>query len=136
VGPLLDQVTGPIASFTGDGAYDRDDVYGNVAARHPDAAAIVPPRRDAVPSAAAATAPTQRDRHLQLIAEQGRMGWQKASGYNRRALAEAAMSRYKRVIGDALRSRTDHRRATEVAIAVHVLNRMLELGRPESVRIA
>ena len=27
VGPLLDQVAGPIASFTGDGAYDRDDVY-------------------------------------------------------------------------------------------------------------
>ena len=45
VGRLLDQVTGPIASFTGDGAYDRDDVYGNVAARHPDAATIVPPRR-------------------------------------------------------------------------------------------
>ena len=46
------------------------------------------------------------------------------------------MSRYKRVIGDALRSRTDRRQATEVAIAVHALNRMLELGRPESVRIA
>ena len=28
------------------------------------------------------------------------------------------------------------RQATEVAIAVGVLNRMLELGRPESVRIA
>ena len=27
-------------------------------------------------------------------------------------------------------------RATEVAIAVRALNRMLELGRPESVRIA
>jgi hypothetical protein len=64
------------------------------------------------------------------------MGWQKASGYNRRALAEAAVSRYKRVIGDALRSRTDRRRATEVAIAVQALNRMLDLGRPESVRIA
>ncbi|MEA2874712.1 MAG: hypothetical protein QOH67_5053, partial [Hyphomicrobiales bacterium] len=24
VGPLLDQVSGPLASFTGDGAYDRD----------------------------------------------------------------------------------------------------------------
>jgi hypothetical protein len=35
-----------------------------------------------------------------------------------------------------LRSRTDQRRATEVEVAVHVLNRMLELGRPESVRIA
>jgi hypothetical protein len=64
------------------------------------------------------------------------VGWQKASGYNRRALAEAAMSRYKRVIGDALRSRTDHRQATEVTVAVRALNRMLELGGPESVRIA
>ena len=136
VGPLLDQVTGPIASFTGDGAYDRDDVYGNVAARHPDAATIVPPRRDAVPSAAAGTAPTQRDRHLRSIAERGRMGWQKTSGYNRRALAEAAISRYKRVIGDAPRSREERRQATEVAIAVRALNRMLELGRPKSVRIA
>jgi len=70
------------------------------------------------------------------IAERGRLGWRKAAGHNRRALAEAAMSRYKRVIGDALRSRTDRRRATEVAIAVEVLNRMLELGRPEFVRIA
>jgi hypothetical protein len=135
-GSLLDQVAGPVASFTGDGAYDRGDVYGAVAERHPGAAVVVPPRRDAVPSAAAETAPTQRDRHLRLIAERGRMGWQKASGYNRRALAEAAISRYKRVIGGALRSRTDRRQATEVAIAVRVLNRMLELGRPESVRVA
>jgi len=136
VGPLLDQVAAPVASLTGDGAYDREDVYGAVAERHPEAAVIVPLRKDAVPSGAAATAPTQRDRHLQLIAERGRLGWQKVSGYNRRASAEAAISRYKRVIGDALRSRTDPGRATEVAIAVQVLNRLLELGRPESVRIA
>jgi hypothetical protein len=136
VGPLLDQVTDPLASLTGDGAYDREDVYGAVAERHPEAAVVVPPRRDAVPSEMAETAPTQRDRHLRLIAERGRMGWQKASGYNRRALAEAAVSRYKRVIGDALRSRTDPGRATEVAIGAHVLNRMLELGRPQSVRVA
>ena len=44
--------------------------------------------------------------------------------------------RFKRVIGDGLRSRTDERRATEMDVAVQVLNRMLELGRPESVRIA
>jgi hypothetical protein len=136
VGPLLDQVDDPVASFTGDGAYDREDVYGAVADRHPEAAVVVPPRRDAVPSTTAETAPTRRDRHLQLIAEHGRLGWQKASGYNRRALAEAAVSRYKRVVGDALRSRTDPGRATEVAVGVHVLNRMLELGRPESVRVA
>ena len=93
VGPLLDQVEGVVASFTGDGAYDRADVYDAVAERHPEAAVVVPPRKGAVPSEAAETAPTQRDRHLQLIAEHGRLGWQKASGYNRRALAEAAVSR-------------------------------------------
>ena len=126
----------PVASFTGDGAYDRDDVYAEVAARHPDAAVIVPPRANAVPSDTAETAPTQRDRHLRCIAERGRMGWQKASGYNWRALVEADISRWKRVIGDGLRSQTDGRQATEVAIAADVLNRMLELGRPEYVRIA
>jgi hypothetical protein len=136
VGPLLDQIMGPIASFTGDGAYDRDDVDGAVAERHPDATIIVPPRSTAVPSEAANTAPTQRDRHLRQIAERGRMGWQKNSGYNRRALVEAAIGRYKRVIGDSLRSRTHRRQATEAAIAAHALNRMLELGRPKSVRIA
>ena len=136
LGPLLGQVDGPVASFTGDGAYDRDDVYADVAERHPDAAVVVPPRRNAVPSAAAETEPTQRDRHLRCIAERGRLGWQKASGYISRALAEADVSRWKRVIGDALRSHTDGRQATEVAIAVDVLNRMLELGRPEYVRIA
>jgi hypothetical protein len=140
VGPLLDQITGPLTSFTGDGAYDRADVYGAVAERHPDAAVIVPPRSNAVPSATAATAPTRRDRYLRLIAERGRRDWQKTSGYTRRALAESAISRFKRVIGrvigDALRSRTHRRQASEVAVAITALNRMLELGRPESVRIA
>jgi hypothetical protein len=46
------------------------------------------------------------------------------------------MSRYKRVIGEALRSREDSRRLCEVKIAVKALNRMLELGRPACVRAA
>ena len=136
VGPLLDQIHDSIASFTGDGAYDQEGVYAGVAERHPEASVVVPPRSTAVPSDTAETAPCQRDHHLQLIAETGRMGWQRASGYNRRARIEATMGRFKGVIGDGLRSRTDQRRATEVGVAVHALNRMLELGRPESVRIA
>jgi Transposase DDE domain len=136
VEPLLDQITGSLASFTGDGAYDQAGVYDAVAERHPDANVIVPPRSPAVPSDMAGSTPTQRDRHLQSIAEHGRMGWQERSGYTHRALVEAAISRFKRVIGHALRSRTDRRRVTEIAIAVHALNRMLELGRPKSVRIA
>src|SRR3954464_11009068 len=55
-----------------------------------------------------------------------RAGWdEKAAGYTKRARAETAISRYKRVIGDELRSHTEERRATEMDVAVHVLNRML-----------
>src|ERR1700739_1956167 len=70
-GALLDQITSPLASFTADGAYDQDHVYETVAERHPDAAVIVPPRATAVPGPSAATAPTQRDRHIQEIVEHG-----------------------------------------------------------------
>ncbi len=136
VGPLLDQVAASVASFTADGAYDQDSVSAAVAERYPAAAIIVPPRSTAVPSEAAETAPTQRDRHLQFIAEHGRAAWQKASGYTKRARVEATIGRFKQVIGDGLRSRTDPRRATEVDVAVHVLNRILDIGRPISVRIA
>ncbi|MFL5193669.1 MAG: transposase, partial [Microvirga sp.] len=136
VGPLLDQIPSPLASFVGDGAYDQSGINSTVTERHPDADVIVPPRSTAVLNGVAEGTPIQRDRHLQSIAEHGRMGWQKKSGYTRRALVETSISRFKRVIGDSLRSQTDRRRATEVAIAVHALNCMLELGRPRSVRVA
>jgi hypothetical protein len=135
-GTLLNQITDPIASFTADGAYDQDRVYETVAEHHLGAAVIVPPRATAVPGPSAATAPTQRDRHIQEIVKRGRMGWQKASGYNLRTRVEALIGRYKRVIGDALQSRTDETEAMEVAIAAAALKRMLEFGRPNYVRIA
>src|SRR5437763_840981 len=136
VGPLLDQVAEPVVSFTGDGAYDQDGVYASVAERHPEAEVIVPPRATAVPSQTAESEPTPRDRHLQHIADHGHMAWQTASGYTKRAKAEAAIARWKQVIGDRLRAQTEERRATEVDVAVYVLNRMQDLGRPKYVRVA
>ena len=136
VAPLLDQVAVALASFTVDGAYDQDSVSTVVATRHPAAAIIVPPRSKAVPSETAETEPTQRDRHLQFIAKRGRAAWQTASEYTKRAGVEATIGRFKQVIGDGLRSRTDERRATEVNVAVHALNRMLDLGRLNFVRVA
>ena len=93
-------------------------------------------RSSGVPSETAENAPTPRDRHLQAIAEHGRMSWQRTAGYNWCALVEADIGRWKRVIGHALRSQTDKRQATGVALAVDVLNRMLALGRPSYVRCA
>ncbi len=135
VGPMLDQMASSVVSFTADGVYDQEGAAAAVTDRHPDAAIIVPPRSTAVPSEMAETEPTQRDRHLQFIAEHGRAAWQKASGYTIRARVEATIGRFKQVIGDGLRSRTDQCRATEVDIAVHALNRMLEFERPISIRI-
>ena len=85
VGPLLDQLRGPVASFTADGAYDQEGVAAAVAGRHPGAAIIVPPRSTAVLSETAQTVPTQRDRHLHSIAEHGRAAWQRASGYTKQS---------------------------------------------------
>src|SRR5512134_593452 len=134
VGPLLDQVADPITTFMGDGAYDRNGVYAEMQARHPVATVVIPPRADAV--LGDTTAPTQRDRHIQQIAKIGRLGWQRASQYNLRALVEAQIGRFKQVIGNALRFHADAAQTTEITIAVQVLNRMLDLGRPKSVRVA
>ena len=137
VEPLLDQIAAPLASFIGDGAYDQAGIYGTIGKHHPDADVIVPPRSTAVLSEdggersdpARPTSPKHRGAWTHGLAEAGpgtRVGpwWRRLS------------AGFKRVIGDALRSRTDRRRATEIAIAVQALNRMLELGRPKSVRIA
>jgi hypothetical protein len=136
VDPLLDQIAEPVEVFLGDGGYDRTGVYTALNKRHPDAKVIVPPRADAVFSASAETEPTQRDRHIQVIAGKGRMAWQRDSGYNERARVEGQFARWKQVIGDGLRFHSDEARTTEVAIAAAALNRMLDLGRPNSVRVA
>jgi hypothetical protein len=54
VGPLLDQISGPVASFTADSAHAQDDVHSEVGARHPGAAAIVPPQSSAATDCALA----------------------------------------------------------------------------------
>jgi hypothetical protein len=138
VGPLLEQITGPIASVIADGAYDGEPVYRAVSARQPDppAAVIIPPRATAVPSPSADTEPTQRDQHLRMIRDRGRMGWQKTVGYGRRSLGETAVFRYKAIIGRRLRARTLPTQKSEARAGCSVLNRMTRLGMPVSQRIA
>ena len=74
VGPLLDQVAGPVASVTGDGAYDQDGVYTSVSRAPSRSGGHCAAARDSRAEPDAESEPTQRDRHLQLIAERGRMG--------------------------------------------------------------
>jgi hypothetical protein len=92
---LLDQIDAEIASVTADGARPWRRQHGD----HP-------PHVTAVLSDDAAHNSSQRDKHIASIAAHGRLGWQKESGYGRRALVETAMGRYKAIIGPRLRARS------------------------------
>lgn len=135
---LLDRVEGEIASVTADGAHDGEPVHQAVAQRQPDPPpdVVIPPRSSAVPSTDTGGPPSRRDRHVRLIAEQGRMAWQRATGYGRRSLAEAAVGRHKAIIGPRLRARSLPAKLGEAAIAVAMLNRMIRTAKPISVRVA
>jgi hypothetical protein len=137
---LLGQAEGVIASVTADGAYDSEPTYAAAAARqpHPPPDVVVPPRASAVPSSDGSDGNVQspRDRHIQLMAERGRMGWQRETGYGRRNQAETAMARYKHLIGPKLRARSLPAQRGEAAIAVAVLNEMIRTAKPVSVRVA
>ena len=135
---LLEQVEGEIASVMADGAYDGEPVYRAIKARQLQSgpSIVIPPRQSAVLSAQADTAPSQRDGHIRLIQEQGRSAWCKATGHGRRSLVETAIGRYKALIWPRLRARTLANQQGEVALGVEVLNRMIRVAKPASVRIA
>jgi len=87
IGPLLDQIDDPIGGVTADGAYDGAPTYQTIAAYGDGIEVVIPPRSTAVPSGDPGV-PTQRDRHLVMIAEQGRLSWQVATDYGQRSLVE------------------------------------------------
>ena len=93
--------------MTADSAYDSDAAYQAAITRQhgPPLDVVIPPRASAVPSTNDPAAQTQRDRHIQLIAQRGRREWQKATGYGRRNFVETAISRYKHLLGLKLSAR-------------------------------
>jgi hypothetical protein len=97
---------------------------------------VVPPRCSAVLSSRTDTDPSQRDGHIRLIQEQGRSAWRKATGHRRRSLVETAIGRYKALIGPRLSARGVASQQGEVALGSEVLNRMIRVAKPVSVRIA
>jgi Transposase DDE domain len=96
---LLSQVDGVLDRFIGDGIFDQAPIYRAIETHSPGARAIIPPRKDAVLSSTARTAPTQRDQHVLAIESEGRCAWKRASGYYAQSQAENAFSRFKRTFG-------------------------------------
>ena len=122
----LRQPGGDIASPTADGAYDGDRVRRAAAARQPGRPpdVVIPPRAPAVPSTADADEQGPRDRHVHLVAEHGRMAWQRMTGYDGSNAAKTAAGRHGHLTGSGLRGRNSVTQAGEVGLAIQVPSRM------------
>ena len=128
---MLDQVDA-FDTFMADGAYDGDPIYTQILQQQPNANIIIPPPKNTVPNA---SAQPMRNQHVDVINNQGRMAWQKQTNYGLRALVELAMLRYKTIIGPKLKARELPQQKTEAAVSVRVINRMTDLGMPQSVKV-
>jgi len=135
VEPLLEASGVSIRHFFADGAYDGNPIFETVRRylSESDSTIIIPPRRTATHSDNV-DGPSERDQHIKMIHEHGRMAWQKATGYGRRSLVETTLGRYKSIIGDSLNVRDDDARVTEVAIGIKALSRTIRAAKPISVR--
>jgi len=130
---FMDDVENDIKSFTADAAYDTIAIY-DAAGAH-DANVVVPPIKTATRSRRRSASPSARDRTIISIKEVGRRRWKKESGYHQQARVENTFFRYKTIIGRGLRSRHPRAQKAEAIIACNILNRLIALGRPESVAI-
>jgi IS5 family transposase len=128
---LLDGISDEIRQVSADGAYDTFACYEAIAQRQADAA--IPPRQNAQwvdPTARDKVHP--RDQILACIEHLGRRGWQRASGYHRRSLVETIMFRLKVTFGGRVRCRRFENQAVELLLQCAALNRMIQLGKPDS----
>ena len=96
---------------------------------------LIPPGRNAQFNPSPSAAQKERNRNIRSIRELGRREWHKRSGYSGRAMVENAVFRYKTIMGRGMRSRTMAGQRLEVLLACGILNRMTQLGMPESYRV-
>ena len=133
---LVAQVARPIQQVSADGAYDKRKCYEALEAT--GATVTIPPRRDAKiwQHGNKEGEPWQRDKNLRTIRRLGRKRWKREAGYHRRSLAETAIFRLKTIFGATLRSRNFAQQATELFLRATALNRMTQLGMPQSYPLA
>jgi IS5 family transposase len=131
---LLEQVDEEIEQVSGAGGYDRRTCYAAIRARH--ARATIPPQHNAKIWQHGNTKAERlaRDQSLRRIRQVGRAAWKRESGYHRRSLAETAMFRLKTIFSDRGTARGFAGQAAQILVRCAALNRMTQLGRPDSYR--
>ena len=131
---LLAQVEEEIAQVSGDGGYDKRNWYQALPAR--GAQATIPPQRNAKIWQQGNTKAERlaREENLRRIRQVGRAAWKRERGYHRRRLAETAMCRLKTIFRDRVTARSFAGQAAQLLVRCAALNRLTQLGRPNSYR--
>ena len=132
---ILDGIESEIEQVSGDGAYDKRKCYNAIAAR--GAKPTIPPRKDAAFWKDEPNCQKEHPRNqvLERINQVGRQQWKQESGYHRRSLAETTMFRFKTIFGATLRRRLFDNQAVELFLKCAALNRMFQLGKPNSYKV-
>lgn len=141
--PLMEQAVEQgldIAKVGTDGAYDTEECWtllGDLGIE-----AIIPPRENAVYwlDADGRLRDHARNRILEEVDQGGeganRKGWKERSGYHRRSISENDFFRWKTILGERMYAREIENQQTEAAVKCAVLNRFIQLAKPDSVKAA
>jgi len=136
-GELLDDTDGSLEQVSGDGAYDKRKFYEAARERGVERIAVPPQRNARIwQHGNSSQPPLPRDQNLRRIRRVGRQRWKQEVGYHRRSLAETAVFRFKIIFGTTLAARTLPRQITEARMKAAALNRMTQLGMPDSSPVA
>ncbi|OXC77949.1 Transposase [Caballeronia sordidicola] len=97
---------------------------------------MIPPREGAKRWSERTPGASWRNKAINGIERDGREEWKEQSDYHGRSLIENTMYGYKTLTGHYFSARCIGSQATEVAIRVGIVNHMVTLARPQSVRIS
>jgi hypothetical protein len=131
---IASEISAPIKSFTGDGAYDKTKVR-KMLYNAAQITQIIPPQHNAVIDICGDDFILERNKTIEHIKDMGRKEWKIAAGYHKRSLAETAMFRYKTIIGDKMQARNLNNQIVEARISCNILNKMLQLIKPQSYKV-
>lgn len=131
---LLSQIGNKIKNVLADGSYDTRKALDEINKKgiHP----IVPPRKSGRIKRKCPEDDSffNRNAAIRTIRKYGLKKWKKLSGYHKRSTIETTMFRYKTTFGDKFQSREFERQKTESKIACYILNTMLTIARPITVK--
>lgn len=130
--PLLKSINLKVSQATGDGAYDTHDCYK--AAIDIGAKPCFPPRINAAKNNPTDQAWRLRNQAVGKVRDKGLKKWKIKNNYHRRSLSETAFSRLKKIFGASVSGRRFESQVAELALRCHLLNKMNQLGMPDSVR--